>query len=38
MDALSNGFTFYSIFMKPPESNWTDTKNVPTNFKQDGPF
>ena len=31
-------FTCYSIFMKHPNSKWTDTKNFPANFKQDGRF
>ena len=30
-------FTCYSIFMKPADSNLSDTKNVPINFKQDEP-
>ena len=24
---------FYSVFTRPTDSNWTDKKNVPTNFK-----
>lgn len=31
-------FAFYSIFMKSENSNWADTKNFPTNFKQDRLF
>ena len=31
-------FYFYSIFRKTADSNRADRKNVPTNFKQDGPF
>ena len=31
-------FTFYSIFLKPFDVEWTDTKNFPIDFKQDVPF
>lgn len=30
-------FIFYSI-LKPPDSKWTDTENVPNSFKQDGAY